>query len=177
MDGFENSDMELMTNNVHTLFAPRKRVLLIDDDPVFCQLFVSCVDSAVVGIEAYESIGDLASFSKIGTYDLVVIDNHLPIMGGLEIAEYIDTFFPDLPVILISADDMTKSLQAQSTAAPQCIRDFVKKEAGVGAILNSVMDLVRLSWFSARRPATVGASCGKGGSGKEPLRRFKNVLH
>ncbi len=122
-----------------------KTILLIDDDPDFRDLVSAVLDSAVVSVEAFESIADIGSFAKIGTYDIAIIDCQLPVMRGVEIAQYIDTFFDDMPVVLVSADQSLGHYKKQDL--PRCIRDFIAKEEGIGALVNTVMDLVHASWL------------------------------
>jgi signal transduction histidine kinase len=82
--------------------ARRLRVLAVDDDPVTLMVTVECmlsehhdVETAVNGRDAFEKY-------KAGRFDLVVTDQGMPEMNGLQLAAAIKQVAPATPVILLT---------------------------------------------------------------------------
>ena len=115
-------------------FARRAKMLIIEDDPDFRRLLLTAANPARFKIDAFESLADMGSFAMIAGYDLAVIDQGLPVMAGLEIAEYIDFFYDTVPVVLMSAQPLTPGA---NKPLPPCVRAFVEKSQGALAILQA----------------------------------------
>src|SRR5687768_1685397 len=86
-----------------TLFR-KKGIVVIDDDEAFCALIHMVGRNLGVPVQCYESLYHLGSFACLREYDLAILDFHLDSINGVEIAEYVDTFFRQLPVLLVSGD-------------------------------------------------------------------------
>jgi hypothetical protein len=108
----------------------KNRYIIIDDDPAFCSLMERAGDYMNVYIEAYPSISSLPSFSILHGFDLAVIDFNLKFWKGTEIADYIDHFFPDMRVALVSGQELRRD-----ASWPETIKGFVSKENGVYEVL------------------------------------------
>ncbi len=115
------------------------RILLIDDDDVFRELMVAAGRSYPYIVDAYPSLAALGSFARIGGYDLAIIDYHLPDLTGSEIAEYIEIFFKDTPVILISADSQQP---LECSKQHLCIRSFVHKGIGIDRMWRTAHEIL-----------------------------------
>jgi DNA-binding NtrC family response regulator len=118
----------------------RKGVLLIDDDPFFRALFQAIADSQGIPAATCASLSDIGSFAALKDYDVVVLDYYLEAFRGPEIAEYVDVFFRDLPVLVISGGEIDPKDQR---SWPVCIQEFVPKSAGPYQILEKAVDAVR----------------------------------
>lgn len=119
----------------------RKRgVLLIDDDPQFCALFLALAQSLGVPARAYASLSDMTSFAELRNYDVAILDYYLQAFKGPEIAEYIDVFFSELPVVVISGGDLG---EIDREVWPDCIQQFVTKAAGPYEIMRAAIAAVR----------------------------------
>ncbi len=70
---------------------------------------------------------------------LVIVDNHLPNINGLELVRYIRQLphRKAIPVIMLSASD------AQSEAYAAGVNIFLKKPEGVGVLVRFVNQLIR----------------------------------
>jgi CheY-like chemotaxis protein len=83
--------------------ASKIRILLVDDD-----VLVSTGTAAILedlGHEVVEVHSGIAALSLIGEdphFDLVITDQAMPGMTGLELAAELRTSFPQLPVVLAS---------------------------------------------------------------------------
>lgn len=85
------------------------RVALLDDDPAYREIFKATATMLGMIPTTYASLEEMTSLAVLGDNDLFFIDFYLESMNGNEIAEYIDMYFPDLPVFLISADEKLKT--------------------------------------------------------------------
>lgn len=127
----------------------RKGLLLIDDDEFFRALFQAIADSLGLPAETYASLSEMPSVGALKDYDVVILDYYLESFRGPEIAEYVDVFFKDLPVLVISGGEITDHDQR---AWPACIRRFVPKSSGPYTIIERALEALE------SRPATAKAS-------------------
>ena len=88
-----------------------QRVLLVEDNDVnifvtkkFLERWNLSVDMAMNGVEAVDKV-------RANSYALVLMDLHMPIMGGLEATSVIRSFNKNIPIIGLSADVMTDVTQ------------------------------------------------------------------
>jgi DNA-binding response OmpR family regulator len=89
-----------------TAGPPRKRVLLIEDDPDAALFFVHVLtrqgDFHVTHrLDPYTAL-DLARSAR---WDLVIVDLDLPGMTGLDLVGALRSTAPELPVLLVTAQD------------------------------------------------------------------------
>lgn len=115
----------------------RKGLLLIDDDEMFRALFQAIADSMGVPCETFASLSDMPSFAALKEYDVVILDYYLDSFRGPEIAEYVDVFFNDLPVLVISGGEID---DGERRAWPTCIRRFVPKSHGAYSIVERALE-------------------------------------
>ncbi len=101
-----------------------QHVLLVEDNDVnifvtkkFLERWNLSVDIAVNGVEAVEKV-------KANSYSLVLMDLHMPIMGGFEATALIRHFNKHIPIIGLSADVMTDVTQDLKLTG---MDDFVTK--------------------------------------------------
>lgn len=101
------------------------RVLIVEDDEIFCQFLTEILESK--GIEADRSTDGLDGYEKAWSfpYDLFILDVHMPGLTGTEIAEALKQKNPRVKVILISAfADETLRQAALNMAAPLLSKPF-----------------------------------------------------
>jgi CheY-like chemotaxis protein len=79
------------------------RVLVIDDDEVFCRFLVEVLEEA--GIVAASVTDGFAAFDLVNrdSYDVCIIDVRMPLILGTELAEAIVQLHPRIKLILASA--------------------------------------------------------------------------
>jgi DNA-binding response OmpR family regulator len=82
---------------------PPLRILVVDDEPDICRLNTEVllesgyhVDAANDGAAAWQAL-------NAGHYDLLITDNHMPTVTGLELIKKLRAEDMTLPVILMSA--------------------------------------------------------------------------
>jgi CheY-like chemotaxis protein len=119
---------------------------------MFRSLFKRIADSLGIPVTCHSSLAEMHSFAALKDFDVAVLDYYLESFRGSEIAEYVDVFFRDLPVILISGGEIDGDSQR---VWPSCIRGFVGKSSGPYAIIERALDAVA----SARGTPHAKASC------------------
>ena len=119
-----------------SLWHSKKRgIVLLDDDPQFCLLFVSIARSLGLEIQSFESLAKLPSIRHLNEYDIAIFDYHLDKFRGTELAEYVEDFFPSLPVFLISSDERARADQKW----PLSIAGFYNKSLGPEKIIKNIL--------------------------------------
>lgn len=101
------------------------RVLIVEDDEIFCQFLTEILESKA--IEVVRATDGLAGYEKAWSfpYDLFILDVRMPGLLGSEIAEALKQNNPDAKVILISAfADETLRQAAANMGAPLLSKPF-----------------------------------------------------
>jgi len=101
------------------------RVLIVDDDEVFCQLLVKILRTD--GMEAEWTSDGLTAYEKAlqQPYDLCILDVRMPLVLGTELAEGLKKERPDAKVILISSfADETLQQTATRLGVPLLSKPF-----------------------------------------------------
>lgn len=114
----------------------QRGLVLVDDDPHFSELFKKVAELQGVKVACFSSLLEMSSFAHLKDYDAAVLDYQLDNLRGTEIAEYVDAFFPNLPVFLISSNEAA----ARSKSWPASIRSFYSKTKGIGEIIKGVTE-------------------------------------
>lgn len=117
--------------------AIKANIVLIDDCLEFRHIMEAWAQVVSVNLKSFASLADMYSFAHLKNYDLAIIDFHLKSFCGIEIAEYVDVFFADLPVVLISGDSLVRKENW-----PTCIKGFIEKKDGPRAILQKSLQIL-----------------------------------
>jgi len=126
---------------------PSDRVLLVDDEP-FIRKIISgylvaagyVVRVAVDGLDALEKL-------RAGLPDLIISDLNMPRMSGIEFLAVVHKRFPQMPVIVISADatqEMPKGVSADAY--------YRKNGLGFETLLHTITDLTGKPPLQIDRP-------------------------
>ncbi|MGE0173166.1 MAG: response regulator [Oligoflexales bacterium] len=110
------------------------RIVLIDDCPHFCRIMEAAAKRQGLYLKAYSSLADMYTIANLKNFDLALIDYHLDSFCGLEIAEYVDIFFQDLPVVIVSGDDVPRK-----KPWPESVKGFLTKSLGAQEILQRAL--------------------------------------
>ncbi len=86
----------------------KPRVLLIDDDDAFLELFVSLAEMQDFEVIPLSSGNRALEILKDEPVDLIVSDVQMPEMTGPELFAEVQDHYPDIPVILITAFGSTE---------------------------------------------------------------------
>lgn len=123
------------------------RLLIVDDDPAFGALLERVARSKGFQAQWYPSLVEMGSFARIRDFDLAIVDYYLDCLKGDEIAEYVDTFFSDLPVIICSAEDFSAN---GGRRWPASVRAFHPKISGAGRIIEAAREILDRRRFLKR---------------------------
>ena len=135
MTTFDNAHMSV-SGTTSRIKPPRISIVLIDDSQVFCSLMLAVSTEFDIDLKAYHSLADMYSFAKLKEFDLAMIDYYLESWSGVEIARYVEVFFSDLPVVLISADTLE-----MRPNWPACIKGVLAKSIGPQQLFKQSLDI------------------------------------
>jgi FixJ family two-component response regulator len=115
--------------------APRKIVVVIDDDPDMLKGIQRLLAAHNFGVEAFGSVEDFRAGAHLREAMCLVIDIHLKKSSGIELRKElaISGFVP--PVIFITADDSEATRNAALKAG--CV-DFLMKPFSSQALLGAI---------------------------------------
>lgn len=116
------------------------KLLIVDDDVCFGALMSAVAKSRGFAPHFFTSLIDMGSFARIREFDVAIIDYYLGTLRGDEIAEYVDTFFSDVPVIIVSSENLAET---RSVKWPASVRKFIPKSDGPGRIVEAAATIVK----------------------------------
>lgn len=116
----------------------RRKILLLDDDPVFRGVMIALAKARNIDIDAYESLQELDTFLQIESYNGMILDHHLAERLASEDISGLDAFFSSRPVLLVSADEGARHALDTQPA----FRKFVPKMDGPKKILDELESLI-----------------------------------
>ncbi len=114
-----------------TSWGEGRKVLLAEDDPFSAMVASEFLEGAGVNVTVVEN-GALAVQVADGTFDAILLDARMPVMGGLEASKMIRAKKADVPII---------GLSARATADDQ----NAAKAAGMDAYLTKPLDFDALA--------------------------------
>ena len=80
------------------------RVLLVDDDPLVCDSIRRLLEFDHHKVTAVANGNDALALAEKETFDLVILDYLMPVMKGDKLAAALKQRFPNLPILMITAD-------------------------------------------------------------------------
>lgn len=110
-----------------------KRYLLIDDDVVFCKIMARGAYKMGNQLNYIHDPGQISQIKDMERYDVIMVDYHLGPIKGSKVASFINRFFKDIPIVMVSA----KSDWWLKTHMPTQgrIKHFIHKERSPQEIL------------------------------------------
>ena len=129
--------------------SPPRRILVVDDDicnrQIITEMLMQCgyeVDPAVDGAAGWEAL-------QAKAYDLLITDNFMPKVTGLEMVKLLRGRSATLPVIMATGAVPTDELQRHPWLK---ISAFLLKPYGVGQLLRTVRQVLREADRAAKAP-------------------------
>lgn len=82
-------------------------ILVVDDEPIICQLIADMLKVSGYQVFAYESGEDAFNFyqNKYNTIDLVILDRMMPVYSGVELFQHMKKVNPEIRALLLSATE------------------------------------------------------------------------
>jgi len=119
-----------------------QRTLIIDDEPDIRELLELTLNRMDIDTEAAADLKQARELIKNNHYDLCLTDMRLPDGNGIELVEWIQQNFPNLPVAVITAyGNMELAVQALKAGA----FDFVSKPVDLEDLRRLVHTALKLS--------------------------------
>lgn len=120
---------------------PLRLALLVEDDRLVCTVMSRLLKSHGFTVMAvHRGVDAIAAVqADAGRFDIVITDQSMPGMSGMELARAIAALRPDLPIILVSGYSQIDNAE---TAAAN-IREFVRKpftSKALGAAIASALN-------------------------------------
>lgn len=121
---------------------PPHRILVVDDDDVLRKLITQVLAFSAYHVDAAENGESAWEYLKANSYDLLITDNRMPEMSGLELVRKLRSANMMLPVILASgstnAEDLSRNDRLQIAATLQ-------KPFTTGELLVTVTKILRVA--------------------------------
>lgn len=88
------------------LYAPKARVLVVDDNEMNLQVFAELLSITQIDVDAAESGTECIELCKKKEYDVIFMDRMMPEMNGIETLQNLrgEDLIGDTPVIMLTAD-------------------------------------------------------------------------
>jgi two-component system, OmpR family, response regulator len=115
-----------------------KKILIVDDEEDICYFLGYNLSKRGFMTTTSYSLGEAEKQMKTSQPDILLLDNHLPDGRGIDFAKKINSQYPDLKIIMITAHD---SPEDRSKAYSNGIQYFLSKPFSI-ATINQVVDLV-----------------------------------
>jgi DNA-binding NarL/FixJ family response regulator len=142
------------------------RVLIADDHPMFregLRTVFDATDDLFVAAEASDG-ATAVELALGGSFDVALLDIHMPGMGGIEAARAVRAARPELPVLMLTMfrDDASLFAALRAGARGYVLKDADRAEllravravAGGEAIFSPAIATRVLDFFADRRPST-----------------------
>jgi DNA-binding response OmpR family regulator len=114
----------------------RLRILLIDDDPVFGHILHRTAENLNLNLDVVQSVEQIGFIFGMKDYDIVIVDQNMQFMSGMEVAAYLASFFAGKTVVLISSSSVIKD---GGLGLPSFIDAFVHKNEGYYRVLKQAL--------------------------------------
>lgn len=118
-------------------------IVLIDDCPDYRTLLSIHAKSFGIKLTTFKSLADMYSIARLANFDLIILDYQLESWCGIEIARYVDVFFQNIPVVLISSSKI-QSMENWPTS----IKAVYQKDIGPAQILLNSLDIIEQTQLS-----------------------------
>jgi CheY-like chemotaxis protein len=133
------SHMDFLSDFLVREDAPIPRILIVDDDPVFCRLMAAIGEKMGVQVEYRGSLKELYKALPKLKFDAAIVDYDLGCVTGVQLSRYLEKVSRGKPLILVSNyKDIPRGGWSNS------VRAFVGKGSGEVAILRQALRCIAL---------------------------------
>ncbi|MDC8829420.1 PP2C family protein-serine/threonine phosphatase [Alteromonas gilva] len=125
--------------NTPSRFSHKDAVLVVDDDPIFCEMLVADLTLQGLNVFSVSSLADAREIVRRYRFDIVLIDNHLPDGSGTSLLGQLKLLDPTPYVIMVSIDDQMTSISAGFSSG---IHDYMVKPVSMELLLEKIRNLL-----------------------------------
>ena len=148
----------------------RQKVLIVDDEPDIRELLEITLGRMKLDTASAKNIADARAILERESFDLCLTDMRLPDGSGLDLIQFIQQRFPQLPVAMITAfGSLETAVQALKAGA----FDYLTKPVDLPRLRELVGTALRLS---GPAPAAAGASETQLLGESPPMRALRNQI-
>ena len=128
-----------------------ERVLLIDDDQEFLEILAERLTIRGMEVATASSAKEACEMVLKATYDVAILDLHMPQVDGLQAIDQLKTICPGLPIILLTAHaTVAKGVEAMKLGAV----DVLEKPADIRALIEKIRTVAIGQTEIVSRPTT-----------------------
>jgi DNA-binding response OmpR family regulator len=113
----------------------KKRILIVDDEKAIRATIAMALESVKYEIDVAENGIQAIELLNKTSYDLIITDYSMPEMDGLEMMGIIESEYPNLPVLMItaqeSASDLLEGKNATFFPKPFKVTELQKRVKGI----------------------------------------------
>ncbi|MDQ7090970.1 MAG: sigma-54 dependent transcriptional regulator [Methylococcales bacterium] len=120
----------------------KNKALIIDDEPDICELLEITLNRMGIETESAANVANAKKLLKESHFNLCLTDLRLPDGNGLEILDYIQQHYPQLPVAMISAHG---SMDTAIIAMKKGAFDFISKPINLEGLRQLITNALKLS--------------------------------
>ncbi len=128
-------------------------ILVVDDERNLRVSLTLIFERAGYSVSAAADACEALKFLQMGAFDLVFLDLKMPDMDGLTLLKGIREFYPDMPVLILTAH---ATLESAIEAVREGARDYLLKPVDPPQILARVREIIAQQEQPARRRQIVG---------------------
>ena len=129
----------------------KKLVLIIDDEPVICELIEITLARMGLNSRSAMNLSDARQLLETEHFDLCLTDMRLPDGDGIEMVTYVQHHHPEIPIAVITAHgNMELAVKALKAGA----FDFVSKPVDIQILRNLVSSAITLPSEESRGDIT-----------------------
>ena len=125
------------------------RILVVDDEPSICALNARALANCGYRVDAVENGSAAWQILQLQSYDLMITDNNMPKLSGLELIRNLRAASIALPIIMASGLPPHDEFDRDPVLKPHAI---LNKPYTVGELLEAVAGVLQTS-AASRRPA------------------------
>ena len=118
---------------------PRIRVLVVDDDEEMRSLLRRSLEFDGHDVTERDRGTYVLKTLREGVFDLVILDNRMPGLNGLELLPSLRREFPDLPVLLVTAFG---GHQVAASALRLGAASYLEKPFRLGQLRDAIAELI-----------------------------------
>ncbi|RPI17843.1 MAG: response regulator [Ignavibacteriae bacterium] len=112
-----------------------RKILIVDDDRDLCNLIYEIIKNEGYTVHKVYDGNTAINEIKNKKYDLMIIDNKLGKMSGIQVIENTKNYFPELKTLMISAfGNNTTKCRAYELG----VFDFIDKPFDISNLINKV---------------------------------------